>query len=71
MIIVSVKAPAPPARCLCLVAEATPLEEPVAVVKPPDASVLPSVLEVTGVEVKPADARSDISLGVSVSVTAR
>jgi hypothetical protein len=39
------------------------------VAKPPDAETRQSVLEVSSVEVKPADVRSDITLGVSVSVT--
>jgi hypothetical protein len=39
------------------------------VAKPPDAEARQSILEVSSVEVKPADVRSDISIGVSVSVT--
>jgi hypothetical protein len=69
MIIVSVKAPAPPTKCLCAVAEVTALKEPVAVVKPPDVEARIGTLEVRSIEVKPADVRSDITLGVSVSVT--
>ena len=89
MIVVSVKAPSPPAKCLCAVAETALPGEPVVVVKPPDAEARQSVLEVSRVEVKPApdatvalsilevggigakpaDARSDISISVSVSVT--
>jgi hypothetical protein len=69
MIIVSVKAPVPPAKCLCTVAEVAVLREPVVVIKSPDARVASSILEVRSIEVKPADVRSDITLGVSVSVT--
>jgi hypothetical protein len=39
------------------------------VVKPPDAEVVSRPLEVSRIEVKLADVRNDISLGVTVSVT--
>jgi hypothetical protein len=46
-----------------------PAEQPRVVVAPPSAEIRTSALEVGSVEVKPADVRSDITLGVSVSVT--
>ena len=70
MIIASTKAPPPPPpRCLCAVAETALFKEPAIVAKPSDATIAFEILKVEGVEVKPADVRSDISISVSVSVT--
>jgi hypothetical protein len=60
-------------RCLeelkrLVVVPATLLGPAAAAVKPPDAEARANLVTVVGVAAKPADARSDISFGVSVSV---